>query len=148
MKRYIPYFVDSHLMECRIVWEKIPDSTALTLSGAVALIFAGADDSAWVFQSVDCENGFINNEYPAELLQMFEGWICFDHGEIIIAEYRLEDIEEDLKNFQVGFTRSGLCIIPATKELIKQIKLSSVGYDLKFERSKIEDLDLLKHIGA
>lgn len=150
-KLYIPHFIDSSLMECRIVWEKMKDSTALQLTQVIEMIVNGCNDPSWVFQTINCKDGFVNNEYPDEITGQFEGWLMLSEGVILQFADNLNELKVKKTGLTIGYDPTAKwCICPCTKELLKQINASILKADhvLKFKVEQIEDLLYLHHLEA
>ena len=134
---YIPYFVDSALMECRLVWERLTDSCALTLSGVIDLIASGADNNCWSFQAIDTTTGFINNEYPDEILARFGGWCVWSEGVVIQWDKNIHNLKKG-KGYTVGYEANAkFALVPVTAELFDTFV---VGKPMNFALKQVEDV--------
>lgn len=144
-KLYIPYFIDVHLMECRIVWEKMEGSCALQLGAVLKLIIEGTTGDQWTFQTIDPCTRFINNEYPDEIMQLFDGWALITDGCIIAMDEKISGIP-NLRSleFEIGFDPAGIRVCPASAELVYNYKIS--GDCPAFEIEQFEDIKILKGV--
>ena len=150
-KNYIPWFVDSALMETRIMWEKMitedSHSQCLKLSQVLKLILDGCDSNEYVFQTID-QNGFINNEYPDEILSVFGGWVMLSEGVIIQYGPKLQDMPKP-ENVAIGYSSSEkFTICPCTAELLQEIADSALEIvnPLRFKVVEYEDITFLSHL--
>jgi hypothetical protein len=78
---YIPFYIDVHTMESKIVWEHMNGGCALRLSEVLALIAQGIAGEQWIFQSID-QSGFIEHTYSSEIERWFGGFILVVNGKI------------------------------------------------------------------
>ena len=146
---YIPWFVESSLMESRIMWEKMKGSTALTLKQVLAMIMEGFDGREYTFQSIDSD-GLIENVYPDEVLSWFGGWVMLSEGVIIQYSEHLKDMPK-LTTCKIGYSQTEkFTICPISSELLEQIHESvfDVVNSLKFKIVQYEDLEFLSHLTA
>jgi hypothetical protein len=149
-KVYIPWFIEPFLMECRIEYEKMKNSIALQLTDVVELFLQGHQDNHFVYQTINCENGFINNEYPREIVNQFDAWILLDKDANI---YQYVDDIEKLKlphkdNYTLGYPGTletqgeqvSHYILPITKDIYEDLL---IGKTINYHLAKVENLSIL-----
>ena len=145
MMLYIPWITDSAVMECRILWEKMEEGCALNLQQVLDNILKLRTDGSWVFQTINTQNGFVNNEYSDEIISLFDCWVLMKKGDFLQWAESPTALNAP-KDFVVGYDPTAdFCVCSVSKELYDQIlmKVTTPSFNLQY---KIIETDGFKHL--